>query len=239
MGSPANEAGRSQKERQHTVVLTPFEVMDAAVTQLAYARVVHKNPSKFQEAKYCPESFMELEIAGKKIPMCKDYPVESVSWDEVNREFIQALNELSSDYIYGLPTEAQLEFIFRGGSQTAYVSGEDPSRLGEFVWYNANSTGPSSELQTHSVKSKNPNPFGVYRSSVWEWTRDWYAEYPITTEDYVVDPLGAPHGSSRVIRGGSSHCGAIFCRSANRSKAGPGDRAGNLGFRLSRTPRSF
>jgi formylglycine-generating enzyme required for sulfatase activity len=55
IGSPTTEAFRSDDENLHSVDLSPFSIMDAVVSQEAYAKVMGKNPSKFKESEYCPE----------------------------------------------------------------------------------------------------------------------------------------------------------------------------------------
>jgi formylglycine-generating enzyme required for sulfatase activity len=228
IGSPPTEKGRYNSEELHSVELSPFSIMDAAVTQEAYAMVMGTNPSKFKEAKYCPESFKEIEVNGVKIPVCADHPVEYVSWNDAEA-FAKRMNELDPKHSYSLPTEAQLEVAFRGETKTAYVSGrDDETGLGDYVWYEANSGN-----QTHPVKSKLANAFGIYRSSVSEWAHDWYdANYAGSTG---LDPQGPASGSYRVIRGGGWYNGARFCRSAYRDYGWPGSRNEVLGFRLVRT----
>jgi formylglycine-generating enzyme required for sulfatase activity len=209
--------------------LSQFYIMDAAVTQESYARLTGTNPSKFKESKYCPKSFKEIDVNGKKIPVCADHPVEQVSWDDA-KVFVQLMNKNDPNHTYNLPTEAQLEVAFRGGTKTAYVSGRDDDKgLGDYVWYSANSGS-----QTHPVKSiKFSNKFGIYRSSVWEWAQDWYeGSYASSTG---LDPQGPTSGSGRVLRGGGWRSVAACCRSAGRSDDSPGSRGDDLGFRLVRT----
>ncbi len=225
MGSPAGELDRNVNERQHLVTLSPFEIGEAAVTQEAYAKVMGVNPSHFKEQRFCPDSFKLLEVGEIQIPVCADHPVESVSWDDAVR-FIAKLNEQDAGYRYRLPTEAELEFTYRGGTVTAYVSGDTEEGLGEFAWCKGNSRN-----QTDPVKSKNANAFGIYRSSVWEWIGDLYGEYAV---DATIDPRGPDAGSHRVIRGGSWNRPAFCVRSAYRAAELPDFRGSNLGFRMVR-----
>jgi formylglycine-generating enzyme required for sulfatase activity len=68
--------------------------------------------------------------------------------------------------------------------------------------------------------------------NVWEWTWDWYGEYPSGTP---ADPAGPASGSSRVFRGGSWSGDPQFARVASRSNYSPGYRSDVLGVRLLRT----
>lgn len=233
MGSPSSEANRNSSEKQHSVTLSPFELMDAAVTQKTYALIMGHNPSRFQKPEDCKGAdgqtdFEEIHVDGKTVKVCAEHPVEKVSWNK-SQTFISKLNEKvkSIGYQFKLPTEAQYEFAFRGGTTTAYVSGETDSGLGDFVWYSTTSGG-----RTHSVRSKKANDYAVYRSSVWEWSQDWYGGYP---DKGVIEPTGPSSGSNRVIRGCSWYSSARGCRSAQRGNYSPDDAFDNLGFRLLRT----
>jgi formylglycine-generating enzyme required for sulfatase activity len=173
MGSPAGELNRNNDERQHEVILSPFEMMDSAVTQKTYALVMGRNPSHFQSPNDCHESdgssdFEELHVDGSVVKVCANHPVEKVSWTD-SHDFVSKLNQLlaNSGYHFKLPTEAQYEYAFRGGTTTAYVSDDFASSLGDYVWYSDNSGHHS-----HGVRTKRANDYGIYRSSVWEWSED-------------------------------------------------------------------
>jgi formylglycine-generating enzyme required for sulfatase activity len=229
IGSPSSEENRETDERLHNVTLNSYEISETAVTQESYVLITGTNPSYFKEQKYCPESFKEIEVNKMKIPACSDHPVETVSWDEA-KQYVKRLSDQDSKFTYSLPTEAQLEVAFRGGSTTAHVSG-DGLTLGDYVWYSANSGG-----QTHSVKSRVPNAYGIYRSSVLEWVSDWYSES--YQGGLGIDPTGAFWGPLRVARGGGWDSKPKHCRSAYRCSLSPGKKWDSLGFRLTRKPRS-
>jgi formylglycine-generating enzyme required for sulfatase activity len=227
IGSPSQDADRQYDEKFHSIQLSEFSIMDAAVTQESYARIMGKNPSKFKEQKYCPRSYKEINVKGIKISVCADHPVEMVSWDDA-KNFAEILSKQDRKYQYNLPTEAQLEVAFRGRTKTAFVTGRDDEiGLGDYVWYSKNSGS-----QTQPVKSKLANSFGIYRSSVWEWAHDWYdREYVGSTG---LDPQGAVSGEYRVSRGGSWTNGVEYCRSANRHDCPVDFRGDCVGFRLVR-----
>jgi formylglycine-generating enzyme required for sulfatase activity len=172
-------------------------------------------------------SFKEIEVNGQKIAVCADHPVEQVSYDDAI-EFAGRMNELDPGHTYSLPTEAQLEVAFRGGTKSAYVTGKDDKEgLGDYVWHSDNSN-----RQTHGVKSKQANKYGIYRS-VLEWAKDWYgANYADFTG---LDPQGPATGFRRVTHGSSWNYWAGYHRSASRGSLPPGYRSANLGFRLVRT----
>lgn len=93
IGSPTTEPDRRADEKLHKVELSPYSIMDAAVTQESYAKIMGDNPSQFKDPKYCPLSFKEVEVNGNNIGFCADHPVEYVSWNDANK-FAERLSKL-------------------------------------------------------------------------------------------------------------------------------------------------
>ncbi len=234
MGSPENEPGHEDDEKQHRVTLSEgFYMGRYEVTQAQWKAVMGENPSSF---KNCGSN-------------C---PVESVSWNDVQK-FIKKLNAKSGK-AYRLPTEAEWEYACRAGSTKALYNGpiqilgkNNAPALDPIAWYGGNSgvsyagaydSSGWSEKQydhnragTHPVGKKEPNAWGLYDmiGNVWEWCQDWYGDYP---DGAVVDPEGAGTGSGRVIRGGGWDSYARHCRSAYRGYDSPSNRRDYSGFRL-------
>ncbi|MCF8105882.1 MAG: SUMF1/EgtB/PvdO family nonheme iron enzyme [Desulfohalobiaceae bacterium] len=215
MGSPENEYGRDDNERQHQVALTKdFYIQTTEVTQRQWKAVTGENPSYFQ-------------ICGS------DCPVEQVSWNDV-REFIKKLNQMEHTETYRLPTEAEWEYACRAGSRTPFYGGgriaEDPLGYNQDLalrgWYFRNS-----EKSPHRVARKEPNAWGLYdmHGNVWEWCRDWVSKYPFHA---VSDPAGPGQGLHKIRRGGSWSHYPVFCRSAYRSWIDPDSATPEIGFRL-------
>jgi formylglycine-generating enzyme required for sulfatase activity/serine/threonine protein kinase len=231
MGSPESEKGRYDDERQYKVTLTKgYYMQTTEVTQGQWQAVMGNNPSSFE---YCGET-------------C---PVEKVSWEDI-QEFIKKLNQRDSNYQYRLPTEAEWEYAARAGSRTAFANGGinelecgRDSNLSTMGWYCGNAGvdykgcyddsiyGGSKCAGPHPVAQKEPNVWGLYdmHGNVWEWCQDRYGDYPTGS---VTDPQGPSSGAARVLRGGSWYYDAGGCRSADRSRGGPGLRDFSDGFRL-------
>lgn len=113
-----------------------------------------------------------------------------------------AWNALTYDteaYGYRLPTEAEWEYIARGGNngmpatQTTYAGSDN---IDEVAWYEENSNS-----KAHEVKGKNPisDEIRIYDMSgnVTEWCYDWNNYISSYTPD-----TGPASGSTRVHRGG-------------------------------------
>lgn len=239
MGSPPNEKGSLDDERQHEVTLTRDYYLGAfEVTQSQYEKVMGKNPSFFQgknieqriPAKINPETGRTIEEA-KIFPVdSANHPAEGVSWDDAV-EFCKRLSALPDEKtagrVYRLPTEAEWEYACRAGSKTAFCFGDEPDLLKEYAWFS-----DISDSKTHPVGEKKPNVWGLYdmHGNVLEWCADIYSEYPKVA---VKDPAGSFERSNlRVTRGGYRGSGAIDCRSASRKRSPSGYRFSGLGFRV-------
>ena len=155
-----------------------------------------------------------------------DLPVENVSWDDA-QEFCRTLSQRTAQS-YRLPTETEWEYACRAGP-----TGDYAGNLDAMAWYDKNS-----ENKTHAVGQKQPNAWGLYdmHGNVWEWCADWY-EGSYYGQSAAADPPGPTSGSLRVGRGGGWVNTAAGCRSAFRYASSPGNRGGNLGFRLVRSAR--
>lgn len=125
-------------------------------------------------------------------------PVETVSWDEA-RTYCESTG-------MRLPTEAEWEYAARSGTKSATYGDLD-----SIAWYAENSGG-----QTHDVKGKQPNAYGLYDmlGNVWQWTADWYE-----TDRY------------RSLRGGAWDSLAWNVRVSSRARDAAHYRSNNLGIR--------
>ena len=218
MGSPPNEAGRKDDERQHKVTLTRgYYLQTTEVTQGQWKAVMESNPSYF------------VNDCGD------DCPVENVSWDDV-QAYIRKLNQIEETTKYRLPTEAEWEYACRAGTETPFSFGTCLST--DQANYNGKYPMVGCERGRYRERpvdagSLAANAWGLFdmHGNVWEWCQDRYGDYPTGA---VTDPEGPPSGTNRVIRGGSWSRGARLGTSARRFSSSPDNRRRSLGFRLVR-----
>jgi formylglycine-generating enzyme required for sulfatase activity len=195
----------------HSVYVRGFLIGKTEVTQKQWMDVMGRNPSRFTACGI-------------------DCPVESVSWDDVQR-FIAKLNQ-STGQKYRLPSEAEWEYAAKAGTTTEWSFGSDESKLGDYAWYGKNSFNT-----TQKVGQKLPNAFGLFDmyGNVAEWVAD------CAHQSYVGAPtIGSPWTTDceqnfRVVRGGSW---MIYfppgLRSAFRDSRGHDSSDQSFGFRLAR-----
>ncbi len=158
---------------------------------------------------------------------CDQCPVETVSWEDVQK-FLSKLNAQTGKK-YRLPTEAEWEYAARGGNLSRHYKYAGSNNVDEVAWY----ANDGLHLTIHPVGQKKANELGLYDMSgnVYEWCQDWDGSY---SSNKQTNPTGADLGSFRIYRGGgwNERKGVKFCRVSYRSS--DWSRLGhfNLGFRL-------
>ena len=187
----------------HQVTLPSYYIGETLVTQALWQAVMGSNPSHFKG---------------------DQHPVEKVCWNDC-QNFIKKLNQKTGKK-FRMLTEAEWEYAVRGGNKPKGYKYAGSNNLNEVAWYENNS-----EKKTHPVKQMKANELGIFDmcGNVWEWCQDWYGNYDRGPQ---TNPTGPTSGSSRVLRGGSWHDVAMYCRSSYRYGSSPSIAYTYLGFRL-------
>ena len=244
MGSPLTEVGRSNNETQHQVTLSTFRMSKYAITNAQYAAFLNAKGigrnGLYAAGAYPTQALIYtssgsydfgLHYNGTQWVPAAGYensPVIYVTWYGA-AEF--------AAYVGGtLPTEAQWEYACRAGTFTPFNTGNFLTNLqANYNWaypYN----GKTNTVTTYPGKTQPvgiyaPNAYELYdmHGNVWEWCVDWDGTYTTTVQ---TNPTGVATGSDRVIRGGSWHDGAQYCRSAYRDYTTPSNCSTYFGFRV-------
>ncbi len=189
----------------HEVTLSDYYIGETEVTQALWKAVMGYNPSEHQGD--------------------GNLPVEQVSWEDIVKKFIPALNT-KTGRTFRLPTEAEWEYAARGGNRGKGYRYSGSNNIDEVAWFGENSEG-----KPHPVKEKDANELGLYDMSgnVLEWCQDWVGKY---NSDTQTNPKGLDKKTSRVLRGGSWLNSERCCRVSHRNDGAPDICGSNIGFRL-------
>ena len=250
MGSPAGEANREPDETLHHVEITrPYSLLRTEVTQRLWLRVVGTEPSYLRnydapveqvtaeevyaflnqlsllygrQPCYLMEGCTNTTPGGSAPFRCDSIDIDTPSTNPLDCEGFR------------LPTEAEWEFAYRAGTQTAYYNGDHAvsgcdhnESLGEIAWYCGSD---EHENVARPVGTLEPNNFGLYdmAGNVQEMCGDRYSLHDGAP---VVDPIGNGTLDAIVVKGG--YVGpAEGLRAAARSSypLTAGDR--HTGFRI-------
>lgn len=227
MGSPLSEEMRLPNEGPETVVeiTNGFWAMRHEVSQRFYQSIVGENPSRFVNP---------------------GHPVENINWYEA-LAFASQLTEserragrLPENYVYRLPTEAEWEYMAKGGVEDdrPFHFGFTASRShGHFSGvYPRGHMEPSPVASvaygTMEVGQFAANGFGLYdiHGNVAEWTLDHYLDrLPGGRQQNLFRGEG---GRGRVVRGGSWSDNVHRTRLAARTAVNENTRRDSVGIRL-------
>ena len=180
-------AGGSSAERpvQQVTLDYAFEIAKYEVPQNLWQAVMGSNPSKWTGPRNSVEwlSFEEAE-----------------RFCQLATKQMRAAGLIQKNQTVRLPTEAEWEYVARGGTTTVYSFGDDAKTLDDYAWHTGNASG-----NDPPVGVKKPNPWGLYdiHGYLWEWCTDHghdsYAGAPTDGSAWSAD--GDP--ATRILRGGS------------------------------------
>ncbi len=232
MGSPADEAGRQDDEGpQHEVRLEHFYLCTKETTIELFLAYYQETVSAKRDFFEVQESIKDTEQEGKDdvdaitgpTPVYGDmtmgyeetHPAMGMAWHNA-MTFCRWLSKKTGKE-YRLPTEAEWEYASRAGTTNIFGVGNDPGRLKDFAWYEANA-----DSETNPVGKKKPNAWGLYDMSgnAREWVYDFYsptAYKEAAKKNPAVNPKGPKAGKVHVARGGDYSGSVEALRCAARS----------------------
>lgn len=124
-------------------------------------------------------------------------PITEVTWYEA-QTFCERISKADPNFRYRLPTEAEWEYVCRGGSTEPYdwnLTRQPNDQSGD-------AAGITPWLPLTPVGTYPPNTYGVYdmRGNAWEWTHDWF-DRDYYQRSRKTDPFGPELGFIKVVRG--------------------------------------
>ena len=213
----------------HEVERSAYFLSKYEMTQAQWQRIAKANPSLYQP----PGGWAPSRL----------HPVESVNWQEC----FDLLEKLG----LSLPSEAQWECGARGGTTTAWWTGQQRESLRDKVniadqtakkagapWPDVNDWPDLEDgsVMHCAIGSHPANGFGLHEvaGNVSEWCLDDY-DPAFYSKSEVVDPLSPwAEATYRVNRGGAFNISAALTRSADRHYIAPDFRNADLGVRPAR-----
>lgn len=245
MGSPAAEPCRDTNETSHKVTLTRrFQILSTEVTQKQFAGLMGYQPfsscgsgcpvsgiSWHEAAAYCNALSRQKGQGSCYACTGKDAALKC----SVAPKYA-APSGIYSCPGYRLPTEAEWEYAFRAGTNTALYNGATGPCAGaapgaaKIAWFKANAVDT-----IHPVGKKQANPAKLHdmAGNVAEWVHDWYTDTPGAAS--VKNPAGPKTGTERVLKGGGFDSPVSGIRAAARDSDSPVSNYEDYGFRVVRS----
>jgi len=145
MGSPADEKGRKDIERQHRVSVDDFKLGKYEVTVREFRRFVEATGYSMDERKsVCHDYDQANKVEHSNLSSWKsrlntskrqgnglELPQACVSWNDVQAYIVWLNRETESRY--RLPTEAEWEYAARGGKVSSRFLGDDPNQTCDYA----------------------------------------------------------------------------------------------------------
>ena len=253
MGSPSSEKGRYDDEDPvHRVAIgRPFAVGVHEVTRGEFGRFVSESGRSMGNS--CWEWDGEWKKRSGRswknpgFSQTDSNPVVCVSWNDA-KAYVRWLSGKTGKK-YRLLSEAEWEYVARGGTKTARYWGESESGQCRYAngadealkrwdrdWKWKIASCDDGHARPSPVGSFQANGFGLHDvlGNVIEWTEDcWNESYRGAPSDGTAWESG--DCGRRVLRGGSWSGSPSGLRSANRFRNPSGDRSSFDGFRVART----
>lgn len=201
-----NNNGDIDEQPEHEITLSNFKISKFEVTQALWRAVMGTNPSYF--------------------PNCDECPVEQVSWNDT-QIFIERFQKITGKS-FRLPTEAEWEFVAKGGTKSQNFIYSGSNSLNDIAWNIDNA-----ESKTHKVGLKTANELGIFdlTGNVFEWCQDWYDGLYYQNSPKS-NPINSTTSPSKVLRGGSWSSTSKLSLVTNRTNIAPDKAFADVGFRL-------
>ena len=268
MGPPESdkEADKDEKPQHEVTITRDIYLGKYLVTRKQFARFVaatgnrteaekdHKGGIGFDGKSRTFKQAPAFIWSDSGFPQGDNDPVVEVSWNDA-KAFCDWLGATTKREVR-LPTEAEWEYAYRGGTTTRYFTGDAPASLEKsanicdqtakqrFPHWPSPPKDPDTAPQTAAsfadgyvftspVGVFRPNPFGLYdmAGNVYEWCIDYYDEdyYGSSPKN---DPENLTKSEKRSVRGGCFAFGPEVCRAIDRGSVAGEARAMDIGFHV-------
>lgn len=245
------ETFRGRSEPRRTVEVASFSIGIHEVTRGQFSRFVRATGHRAEGCHvWSGREFVDHPDRNWRTPgfgQGDDHPVVCVSWNDA-QAYVLWLGKVAGRP-YRLPSEAEWEYVARGGSGAIRFWGDDPALACRFAngadATTANRVPDATEGAVHPcddgysntapVGRFQPNAFGVHDmlGNAAEWTQDcWQPDYRQARTD--ARPMTTGECALRVVRGGAWDEGPAGLRVAYRVGSPTTVRVYGRGFRVAR-----
>ncbi len=218
------------------VTLVSFYMSEVPITQLQYAHIMGKNPSKLvgdnkpvESVNWC-EAIIYCNMLSKLSGLMPCYSIGTstdLNMFEATSPVWKRINCNFTANGFRLPTEAEWEYAARDGKTSKPTPYAGSANINSVAWY-----GENSGITSHNVATKEPNDLKLYDmcGNVAEWCWDYYV--PNLPSGAQTNPHGPSTGDMHVKRGGSWLDDPQQCTVFYRSGSAPNGKSSSLGFRV-------
>jgi formylglycine-generating enzyme required for sulfatase activity len=214
----------------HQITISDFYIGKFEVKVEQYKQFCQETKRFFPKVPQNPDWYEEHDQI-KKWVWRKGHPIVNVNWFD-GQAYCEWLSKKTGKS-FRLPTEAEWEYVAKGGSLAKNTKFAGSNVIGEVAWVDET----SQEKGTMPCGTKKPNEIGVYDMSgnAWEWCSDFY-DGNYYKKSPKVNPQGPSHGQFRVIRGGSWYYTTDMATVTGRDGPYPEYSNWNYGFRVVQEP---
>ncbi len=213
---------------EHKVTLSDFYIGKYEITVEQYRQFCKEANYRFPSAPSEPDWYEEhYEI--KKWVWKDRHPVVKINWFDASA-YCKWLSKKTGKK-YRLPTEAEWEYVAKGGSKSKGYSYSGSNNLSEVAWFDETTY----ERGTMPVGTLKANELGIHdlNGNAWEWCLDYF-DMHYYKKSPKVNPKGPKNGQFRVIRGGSWYYVSDMATTTGRDGPYPEFSNWNYGFRVVR-----
>lgn len=231
----------------HTVEMSSFCISETEITVKSFCKFIYHTNYKTDAENNGGSSVWRLNKWEKDPNVHWDYnyegklrdkseynhPVIHVSWNDA-MAYCKWLSD-STGKKYCLPTEAQWEYVAKGGQKKREFIYSGSNNIDDVAWY----MGTTGLTGTRQVKTKKANVLGVFDMSgnAFEWCADTYRHnvYLERSGKIIKDPIIVDDNgkiSKKVIRGGAWDSKEDVCHISNRPEETFSDSNASTGFRI-------
>lgn len=202
---------------RRVVISNSFWMSECEITQSQYLTVMGENPS---------------EVNGYDLPVTNVSHADAMAYCTQLNRIENLAGNLPDGYEFRLPTEAEWEYVAKGGDQNPDRQFAGTGTIDELVWTWQNSK------KIQPIARKRANRLGIFdlNGNVAEWCLDYFCSSGYPQQKMVVNPyVDEDCGEGHTIRGGHVFMTNLDDYRNSARSGGSADKG--VGFRIVLAPK--